>query len=636
MTFLFRNFAIAAVLILASCGNKKTLLNKFNNPDILKIADLQDRRSSDSLQRYFIGPYRKEAVMAIASTQDTTLIPVVGNMLQTDTSQQVREACAFALGQMKNVKAEPFLIAALEKAKGKEVELVLESLGKVSTDAILPKSIDTTDVHVARGDSWRLYRLGLRGKGNGVLKRALFYLKSNDLETRLAAAHFFNRSSIDIDTTNAEAFETLRSALSTDSSADVRMALALSLRKWKTKGSLDKLTTLALGDNDYRVRVNAIRALQAFDLKKTFNVLQQALGDQNINTAIMASEVLKANATEPYWKVLAAQAQAAENFRVQANLYEAVLIADPNKELTDEVMRVIKVSNNPYQKALLITALQHSPIASTFIATQLFSSDVPVVRSTAAAALVAINKSKSFDKHQQEQFNGYYLKAMTMSDPAVIGTIASALSDPDLGYKQQLKDFSFLYAARKKLSIPRDHEALQPLVQAIAYFEGKKAEDLLTKFNHPIHWELAKQIPTHQEAVIKTSKGDITIHLLIEEAPGSVVNFIELARSHYFDGKAFHRVVPNFVIQGGCHRGDGWGSEDYSIRSEFSMRKYKTGSVGMASAGKDTEGTQWFISHSPTPHLDGGYSIFAEVSSGMDVVHHIEMGDTILEVKLLP
>jgi cyclophilin family peptidyl-prolyl cis-trans isomerase len=93
--------------------------------------------------------------------------------------------------------------------------------------------------------------------------------------------------------------------------------------------------------------------------------------------------------------------------------------------------------------------------------------------------------------------------------------------------------------------------------------------------------------------------------------------------------------VPNFVIQGGCNRGDGWGSEDYSIRSEFSARHYTEGSVGMASAGKDTEGTQWFIAHSPTLHLDGRYTIFAVTVSGLDVVHKIEVGDKIISVTLI-
>ena len=99
--------------------------------------------------------------------------------------------------------------------------------------------------------------------------------------------------------------------------------------------------------------------------------------------------------------------------------------------------------------------------------------------------------------------------------------------------------------------------------------------------------------------------------------------------------KVFHRVVPNFVIQGGCPRGDGWGNSDYTIRSEFADLRYQEGFVGMASAGKDTEGCQWFITHSPTPHLDGSYSIFAKVIEGMEVVHQIQVGDEITAIELL-
>jgi cyclophilin family peptidyl-prolyl cis-trans isomerase len=153
--------------------------------------------------------------------------------------------------------------------------------------------------------------------------------------------------------------------------------------------------------------------------------------------------------------------------------------------------------------------------------------------------------------------------------------------------------------------LPKYYEALQPLEAAIAYFENRPVQKLENKYNHPINWDLVKIIPRKKQATIKTTKGDILITLLIEEVPGSVSNFIELVNKKYFNHKVFHRIVPNFVVQAGCNRGDGWGSEDYSLRSEFSGRMYKTGSVGMASAGKDTEGTQWFITHSPTPHLDG-------------------------------
>lgn len=132
---------------------------------------------------------------------------------------------------------------------------------------------------------------------------------------------------------------------------------------------------------------------------------------------------------------------------------------------------------------------------------------------------------------------------------------------------------------------------------------------------------------------IITEKGNITLRLLIDDAPDSVENFIDLVNGKFYNDIAFHRVVPNFVVQGGCYRGDGWGGEDFFIRSELADLKYGEGTLGMASTGKDTEGTQWFITHAPTPPLDGKYSIFGRVTKGMETVHKLEVGDRIIDIK---
>ena len=119
------------------------------------------------------------------------------------------------------------------------------------------------------------------------------------------------------------------------------------------------------------------------------------------------------------------------------------------------------------------------------------------------------------------------------------------------------------------------------------------------------------------------------------EAPGSVANFVTLAKDDFYDGKPIHRVVPNFVIQGGCPRGDGYGSLDYTIRTELPQLYYEEeGLIGMASAGLHTEGTQWFITHSPTMHLSGKYTIFGKVSDGMDVLQNIRVGDVIEDMVI--
>lgn len=137
-------------------------------------------------------------------------------------------------------------------------------------------------------------------------------------------------------------------------------------------------------------------------------------------------------------------------------------------------------------------------------------------------------------------------------------------------------------------------------------------------------------------AVVTTAKGAFTIELLPQDAPLTVDNFIKLARSGYFNGLEVHRVVPNFVMQDGDPRGDGNGGPGWSIRCEINTVPYERGVVGMALSGKDTGGSQWFVTHSPQPHLDGGYTVFGRVNEfGMKVVDKIVRGDKIVSVRII-
>ena len=130
---------------------------------------------------------------------------------------------------------------------------------------------------------------------------------------------------------------------------------------------------------------------------------------------------------------------------------------------------------------------------------------------------------------------------------------------------------------------------------------------------------------------MKTEKGDIRIELFDEDAPNTVKNFIDLIQDGFYDGLNFHRVIPNFVIQGGCPNGTGTGGPGYHIPCEINTQKHLTGSLSMAHAGKDTGGSQFFICHSPQPHLDGVHTVFGKTPD-MDVVNSIEPGDTIISV----
>jgi len=137
-------------------------------------------------------------------------------------------------------------------------------------------------------------------------------------------------------------------------------------------------------------------------------------------------------------------------------------------------------------------------------------------------------------------------------------------------------------------------------------------------------------------ALLATTKGTFILEFLPEDAPLTVDNFVKLARAGYFNGLMVHRVVPNFVMQDGDPRGDGNGGPGWSIRCELNMVEYDRGAVGMALSGKDTGGSQWFVTHSPQPHLDGGYTVFGRVDdAGMRVVDAVTRGDKIISVKIV-
>jgi cyclophilin family peptidyl-prolyl cis-trans isomerase/HEAT repeat protein len=150
----------------------------------------------------------------------------------------------------------------------------------------------------------------------------------------------------------------------------------------------------------------------------------------------------------------------------------------------------------------------------------------------------------------------------------------------------------------------------------------------------PLDEAYIKSKPGRFTAILQTSRGDIEIELLHREAPRTVQSFVTLAESGFFDGLIFHRVVPNFVIQGGCPIGNGWGNPGYELRCEYSPLRYERGMVGMAHAGKDTGGSQFFITHSAQPHLDGRYTIFGRVVTGMEVVDTILVEDVIQKVEI--
>jgi len=139
-------------------------------------------------------------------------------------------------------------------------------------------------------------------------------------------------------------------------------------------------------------------------------------------------------------------------------------------------------------------------------------------------------------------------------------------------------------------------------------------------------------------ATIRTEKGEMEVEFYDDDAPGTVENFLKLTREGYYDGLTFHRVIPGFVIQGGCPKGDGTGGPGYTIDCEVDGENqfHDRGVLSMAHAGRNTGGSQFFICHSRqnTAHLDGNHTVFGKVVEGLDVIDQIQQGDRIESITI--
>jgi len=135
-------------------------------------------------------------------------------------------------------------------------------------------------------------------------------------------------------------------------------------------------------------------------------------------------------------------------------------------------------------------------------------------------------------------------------------------------------------------------------------------------------------------ATIETEKGNLVLELFASDVPMTVNNFVSLARDGFYDGLTFHRVVPGFMVQGGCPIGDGTGGPGYRFDDEITEHTHVAGALSMANSGPNTNGSQFFITYTPQHHLNGNHSVFGQLVEGMDVLERIEQGDVMIRITI--
>lgn len=621
--------------------------NIFQDKTMRQISDYQDQRNVQKLLPFLTSPnnlYRKQAAMAFGSVQDTSALTALYPLL-FDSQAEVARAAAFAIGQTHAVESESKLIASCSRVQVASVKAeIYEAIGKCGTSKGLEflSAQSETSEQIVEGQLWGVVRLAQRNITNTTAANFIISVLKNKLATsyqKEVASIFFGRLKIQ-DTTLLESLVELYPQV--DDPAQKSNLISYVALNYSPDN--DTWINEALTSKHPEVTIACLRALPANAYYNLQAEVTKLLTNKSINVAVAASEFFIKNGTEKHGRKYISWASSDKNWRVSANLFHAALkVATNKKSIVSAVSARYASSTNTYEKAFLLRSLGQDINSFKFVARETFTTSNKVVASYGMEALVAMRADQKFDYYNDrykakggsdlyKEFALIFKQALNSNEVPLIALAAGVLRSPDYNYINTYDNTYFLTQALHRLELPEQVEAYIELSKTIAYFSGEEYEHKFAQFNNPTNWKLLKDIQQNEQVTLKTTKGDVVLALKVNEAPASVANFIRLAKSDYFDNISTHRVVPNFVVQGGCPRGDGWGGPDFSIRSEFSLLKYTTGSVGMASAGKDTESSQWFITHCSTPHLDGRYTIFAEVIQGHSTVQRMEVGDKILDV----
>jgi cyclophilin family peptidyl-prolyl cis-trans isomerase/HEAT repeat protein len=626
----------------ANPDKKNKPAGKFQNSTIRQIYTYQNERNTKGLVRLLRSKkamYRKEAALALGSVQDTNAIrPLVALLYNKEF--EVRAAAAYALGQIGSTEVESKLIEASVKEKNPTVlSALFHAIGKCSTERGLhyleTQHSEFEEVHAAtiRG----LYNAGLRGFVSDLsIRKAAESLDiiHSDAIRREAAYYLGRHSTGDL----SIYFEPIAWASQLDQLAEVRVHATQALaRIGDTTEVVEVLTNIIMNDPDSRVRVSALKAARTKDVKLIREAAEQALQNPNPNVSVSAAEYFLSIPSLPKGADSMEEIAQLPNWRTRTTLLKGMLQKSASKpQVSKQIVHIYEQSNNVYEQAFLLSALALDAGNYAFLAKEAFDSEHPAIKANAMEALVYIRKNKDFPLMLSGEFKDIFRKAIESGDAAMMTIAAEAIGSPELNFTKQQVDPRFLMAARDKLLLPRDIETYQAVQQAINYLAGQPLPGSMPKMKYtPLIWDKVNAISTTQKVKFETNKGDIVMQLMVEQAPASVLSFLSLIEEGYYTNKVFHRVVPNFVVQGGCPRGDGYGGHEWALRSELPPAHYGEGYVGLASAGRDTESSQWFITHTAAPHLDGRYTIFARVVSGMDIVNELEIGDSIIKAEMI-
>ena len=653
-----RRCSLLSLLVAAAFGNAGAQRPAVTTRDagwlarILRIEDTRRDEPSfvDSLLEHGRPAARARAALAAGRIGARAHIPLLRRHVG-DPDSAVAATTWFSLALLRDTGAVSSATSALHGPPSVAVEAVqlladVGEAGRSSIIAALDDSSITPPVRsavllaaarlrpvpaiavlpwVTSGDSavaWRAAYVLSRGRSAAGVRPLLSVASSPIGIVREQVARGLSRS-VAGDSLGDSALAVLR-ALATDPEPRVRVNAVRSLSSYGPRAGREVST--ALRDADAGVRVVAAQSLgmvldsaaapwtTAF-AADTSLVFRQAIAEGAAAHGIVLSGTQPWRASPDWHRRAAAAALDARGVAADASLrlrpwlrdrdarvraaaagaMGALMDSATARDVARSSLRESLGDSDPFVRAAALSGLSNGPSAADL-----------------ALALDAYARSAT-DRDADARLAFWQLadSALTRAGSALPDTLAARLS-----------------------ALPRPEDPLERLAASRVPSFDRWAD--FTGTARPLAWyeSRAREVIRRPArlARIETDRGTLEFTLYAWDAPLTVYNFSSLANRHYFDRQRFHRVVPNFVVQAGDPRGDGNGGPGYAIRDEINRHRYGRGALGMALSGPNTGGSQWFVTHSPQPHLDGGYTIFGQLRSGASALDHIVQGDRIVRI----
>ncbi len=625
---------------------------------LAEIVHFEDRReSSRTLHNYLKDEdpqVRERASLAIGRIGGKDGAQLIFDLITADASIDVASTAAFAVGLTGEKQFSRQLLEIAYDLPGRVAAQAVLSAGRLADSTMKEMHLMLESYFTHPSPEVResaCYAVYLSKAELAPVKMFDLFNVEPDDDVRIAALYSLARLGV-------SQAETIYEDFLSDADPFVR-SIAVRGLGFATSDESTHLLAIASNDSDPGVAALAITALGKRKNKEAQKQLLKKLElEEDPKIVVTIFEALRAQnndgAVDAAYQIIESKPL---NYIISAAfLYLAEFQKDRAVDLIDSLMRI----EDQYLKSACAEAygkVERNTVVPRL--SKLFIDKNPSVRAAAFNSLMEVDQANQ----------AYYIgQALSDSDDVVMASAITKIGD--LKFSQYLPKLLEISIGSKNVKIdvrrslidvagaflkinPKDSVAKELLLNgaidpeyvvrrdAAAVYKSVLGENRDEIIRHPFTRigegkleDSFEQYQSNPYATIFTNHGQIEIELYFKEAPLTVLNFMQLAKDGFYDGLRFHRVVPNFVAQGGDPRGDGWGGPNYFIRCEYSDLPYKRGTLGIATSGKDTGGSQFFITLSPQPHLEARYTVFGQVIAGMEFVDDIVIGDTIEKIEV--